>query len=278
VTLPTFLGIGVPRGGTTWLHELLAAHPDVYMPSRRKELNFFNFNYSRGVPWYQKFFPNDAAAGAYKAIGEISPWYFYADECPSRISGLGIEKLILMLRNPTDRTWSYYARAIRDGDFRGSFEEFLEHPRWQALEQGRYARYLQGFLEHFRSDQILVLISECAFGDLSGTKRRLGEFLGVAPDGFGSGAGVVPVNASYVPRAPRAYALAFRVARHLRRRLDLDWLVNTGKRMGIKRALGGDGRKLPPMSEQTRRHLASTFAPGIDELQRMLQASLAVWR
>ena len=26
--LPTFLGIGVPRAGTTWLYELLASHPN----------------------------------------------------------------------------------------------------------------------------------------------------------------------------------------------------------------------------------------------------------
>ena len=32
MTLPTFVGIGVARGGTTWLHTLLSGHPDVYMP------------------------------------------------------------------------------------------------------------------------------------------------------------------------------------------------------------------------------------------------------
>ena len=40
MTLPTFLGIGVQRGGSTWLHTLLAGHPDVYMPTRRKEIRF----------------------------------------------------------------------------------------------------------------------------------------------------------------------------------------------------------------------------------------------
>ena len=42
MTLPTFLGIGVPRGGTTWLHKLLISHPVVYMPTRRKEIRFFD--------------------------------------------------------------------------------------------------------------------------------------------------------------------------------------------------------------------------------------------
>ena len=31
--LPTFVGIGVPRAGTTWLHEILDAHPEVAVPT-----------------------------------------------------------------------------------------------------------------------------------------------------------------------------------------------------------------------------------------------------
>ena len=42
MTLPTFLGIGVPRAGTTWLHTLLSGHPDAYLPTRRKEVRFFD--------------------------------------------------------------------------------------------------------------------------------------------------------------------------------------------------------------------------------------------
>jgi hypothetical protein len=38
MTIPNFLGIGVPKAGTTWLYELLKAHPEVYVPSYRKEL------------------------------------------------------------------------------------------------------------------------------------------------------------------------------------------------------------------------------------------------
>jgi len=42
MTLPTFLGIGVLRGGTTWLHELLASHPNIFVPTRRKEIFYFD--------------------------------------------------------------------------------------------------------------------------------------------------------------------------------------------------------------------------------------------
>ena len=56
MTLPTFLGIGVQRAGTTWLHTLLNSHPDVYMPTHRKEIRFFDRYYERGLSWYEEFF------------------------------------------------------------------------------------------------------------------------------------------------------------------------------------------------------------------------------
>ena len=59
--LPNFLGIGVPRGGTTWLHELLSSHSEVYMPTQRKEIHYFDRFYDRGSSWYEDFFPSDEA-------------------------------------------------------------------------------------------------------------------------------------------------------------------------------------------------------------------------
>ncbi len=39
--LPHFLGIGAPRAGTTWVYEVLARHPDVFMPPV-KEVHYFD--------------------------------------------------------------------------------------------------------------------------------------------------------------------------------------------------------------------------------------------
>ena len=53
--LPTFIGIGVQRGGTTWLHTLLGSHPSVYMPTLRKEIRFFDLYYTQGLGWLKLF-------------------------------------------------------------------------------------------------------------------------------------------------------------------------------------------------------------------------------
>ncbi|MEN0019911.1 MAG: hypothetical protein AAF747_03400 [Planctomycetota bacterium] len=40
--MPNFVGIGVPKGGTTWLYDLIDRHPDGYVSQRRKELHYFD--------------------------------------------------------------------------------------------------------------------------------------------------------------------------------------------------------------------------------------------
>src|SRR6188474_1187691 len=80
--LPTFIGIGAQRAGTTWAYNCLAQHPDVYM-SGKKELHFFYAHYSRGLAWYASQF---AAAGDAVARGEISPDYMYNREALANIA------------------------------------------------------------------------------------------------------------------------------------------------------------------------------------------------
>jgi hypothetical protein len=276
MTLPNFLGIGVPRAGTTWLHELLQSHPAVYVPRRRKEVSFFDLHYDRGVGWYEKFFPSERQAGRYRAIGEITPYYCYCPECPARIAGLGIRRLVLMLRNPVERAWSYYGQKVRNGMFRGTFEDFLDHSKWPVVSQGQYSRFLQRYFEHFERREVLVLIFEHAMADIHGTKHVLAEFLGVNEDGFTLADAQQAVNPSYMPRAPRLYGLAFRVSK-LCRQYDLDWVVNTTKRLGIRELFGAVG-KIPPIQPATREQLQDLFRPEILELEKLLATSLDVWR
>jgi len=42
--LPSFLGIGAQKAGTTWLHSMLSAHDELWLP-HRKELHYFDHKY-----------------------------------------------------------------------------------------------------------------------------------------------------------------------------------------------------------------------------------------
>jgi hypothetical protein len=276
VSSPTFLGIGVPRAGTTWLRALLSEHPAVFVPTRRQEICFFDLYFDRGLGWYQKFFPSASEAARYRAIGEITPFYLYGPDCPERIARQGVEKLVLVLRNPVERAWSYYAHMMHNGAFRGSFDEFLAEPRFAAIEHGYYAKYLRRYLKYFGMEQILVLLFEDAVRDTLGTKERIAGFLGIDPNGFPTASGSRAVNSSFLPRARRIYSVAFGVSRVLRR-WDLDFVVNAAKRLGIKEMFGTGGT-LPPMSQELATRLREGYRADISDLEQLLGISLARWQ
>ena len=62
MSLPTFLGLGAMKSGTSWLHTQLEAHPEVYVPYQRKEIHYFDKFNEHGVEWYQQFFPSSEEA------------------------------------------------------------------------------------------------------------------------------------------------------------------------------------------------------------------------
>ena len=128
MALPDFIGIGASKCGTTWLHELLSQHPDVYMPTKRKEIDYFNFdeNFEQGIEWYESFFPDAESAKQYKTIGEFTPRYLdNSGKCAQRIASMpSVEKLIIMVRNPIDRAYSQYCHSVKAGHGRKSLKIF----------------------------------------------------------------------------------------------------------------------------------------------------------
>lgn len=272
--LPNFLGIGFPRSGTTWLHELLSEHPDVYLPTQRKEIHFFDKHYAKGLEWYEKFFPSEEEAAAYSVVGEISPEYIFEPEYLDQISAMGsVKRFVLMLRNPVDRAYSHYGMLVRNQRYSKSFEVFLEESS-RAKYRGYYSEHLKEFYKRFDRDTLLVLITEQAVKDVAGTKRALADFLEIPFESFPESAGMARVNSGYVPRAPRLYAVVTNIGRKLRK---WDWLIDLVKKLGVKRMFMTN-KSLPPMQRETRRYLEDLYADEIDTLEAMISRNLDVWR
>lgn len=275
---PTFLGIGVPRAGTTWLHELLASHSDVSMPQGRKELHYFDQNFERGPDWYRGWF----APGPAVAVGEITPHYMYDAACIERVRVAGITRFIVVLREPVARALSHHRlRGLVDGSA-ADFEEFLaQHP--EAVEWGKYATYLYPWINEFGRDSLCVLRFEHAVTDVAGTQRTLSAFLGIDQACFGT-ANSSAVNASLDLRYPRVFALAKRAARRARRG-DARWAPRLARRLGADRILraaapvGPASRKTGAVSNPDAvRRLRELYAPELDELERLLDWDLSEWR
>ena len=276
MTLPNFLGIGAPRAGTTWLNTLLPSHPDVFTPTLRDEIRYFDRYYDRGVDWYKSLFPPPEQAKRYRAIGEISPQYLACEECPERIHILIPDcKMIVLMRHPVNRAYSQYGLYVQRRHYRGSFEEFVaEKPG--SLKRGFYGRFIKRYLKFFDRDQFLALIFEDAVSDVTGTKNKLAKFLEISVEKFPSQAGSKKVNPSTIPTHQFLYGAVAKTGRQFRR-WSLEPIVDFVMRTSLQRYLG-KGDSLPPIDENFKSELSQLFLDDFDEIERYLQIDISRWR
>ena len=137
-----FIVIGASRSGTTWLHDNIIYHPEVYLPKKVNEPTFFTKFYDLGFEYYKNLF--DTVKNE-KAIGEITPDYLYSVNAAKRIKKhFPNVKLIVILRNPWERLYSMYW-MLRGQKLNGfdkiSFKESYQNNQ-EFLEKGKYIKHI----------------------------------------------------------------------------------------------------------------------------------------
>jgi hypothetical protein len=246
------------------------------MPTRRKEIRFFDRHYEEGTDWYEAFFRPPDRAQRYRAIGEISPQYFYCEECPERIAATVPDaRLVVMLRHPVDRAYSNYGFTVQRGNYRGTFQQFLAG-RPTSLQWGFYSRYAKRFLRYYDRARILPLVFEDTFSQPDQTRERVARFLDVSADSFPVDGFDRKVNRSTVPRFQTLSGLTVKTGRRLRRR-HLEPVVDLARKFGIQRLIARGG-PLPKIDPQLRAELSQQFTAEFDELEECLDVDLSSWR
>jgi hypothetical protein len=275
--LPNFLGLGAPRCGTTWLHKFLATHPDVLM-STRKEMNFFNSNYERGLEWYSQSFCLPSNDCKPKAVGEITPIYLYGDECRERIRASDfVDRYIVCLRNPVDRFLSSFQKNSAVWNLDLSISEFMEQ-RSDVVQQGFYAKALKPWFDMFDRERFLLLRFDEMVTEISRTKHQLGSFLGIDPERFPPDAGRAPVNYTYRRRFPRLYSVGLRTKRRIRD-AGFSWVIDLGTALGLRKLR--DHFKPPPrsteFSREVRKELQAMYMDDLKELEELTGFRVDTW-
>lgn len=176
--LPNFIVIGASRSGTQWIHDNLNLHPDIYLPTERQELHFFSKYYDEGIEYYSHFFDNQ---NNQKAIGEVTPDYIFSNAAAQRIKEhIPNVKLILSVRNPTDRLYSMY--WILKGKFQENknltFEQKIEKDP-HLINQGFYVDYLEYYIDLFGKENILILQFDQIKSDSNNFLKSIYTFLDV---------------------------------------------------------------------------------------------------
>jgi hypothetical protein len=176
--LPNFLHIGPSKSGSTWLHEVLILHPEIYL-SQAKDLYFFSRYYDRGPGWYRSQFRD--VQKEHKIIGEFSPDYLACAEAAERIRdclGPGI-RLMVTLREPASRAFSSYLYLQKHGLAAPTFRQTaLSRP--DLLDHGRYATNLRRYLSYFDRRSLLLSLFDDLEADPQAFLDGVTTWLGVA--------------------------------------------------------------------------------------------------
>lgn len=194
---PKFMVIGGEKCGTTSLYHYINGHPQ-FLPSIEKELDFFDLEFGRGIDWYLAHFPPVPRDDLF-LTGEVSANYIYHLHAPQRVWEIFPEiKLIVLLRNPVDRTVSRYHMLLKNGASQKSFEKTVtaeinklqksivgnEIP-WEILNRCRhignslYLYHLQRWLNLFPKEQVLIIPSEDLYQNPAATLKNIFTFLDV---------------------------------------------------------------------------------------------------
>ncbi|UJA20995.1 sulfotransferase [Thermoleophilia bacterium SCSIO 60948] len=182
--LPNMVIIGVQKCGTTALHSYLARHPEISM-SKPKELDFFisgeGGRWEQGLDWYrERFDPSTPVRG------ESSPNYTADPKFPGVAERMARTipdaKLIFMVRDPIDRVRSNYVHTYSNRVESRPIEQAVLDPASEYLARSRYHHQLSIYLEHFPSEQILVLEQDELSHNNRETLPRVFRFLGVRDD------------------------------------------------------------------------------------------------
>ena len=273
---PTFLGIGVMRGGTTWLHQMLKTHPDIYVPKIRKELHFFDRHYQKGNDWYRKHFDKKG----YKQYGEITPAYISTKEAPERIDKtLKNPKFILILRNPVKRAYSQYKKHLRHNESEETFREYLERTS-SVIEKGKYYTHLQNWLKYFDRDQFKIFIFEEMMNDKKKSLKEIADFLDVPSDRFDYSKAKQKTNKSFIPRNKKLFS-SIRNAYHS---LSKTWFNPILKFLRILKFhrlflhIMDSKREIPKVKPEDKNWLYKKYEKEIDNLEELLGRDLYIWR
>jgi hypothetical protein len=198
--LPQFIIIGVQKGGTSTLFDLLTKHPEV-KTSVFKEVHYYDFAYRKGIQWYKSYFPFFKKGFIY---GEASPYYVFHPHVPKRIYDDNKDmKLILLLRDPISRAYSHYQMEKRKGrETLATFEEAINrevertqdalkaisqketdydfnHHVFTYLSRGCYDEQIDNWLKYFKREQLLVIKSEDFFSNPVESLTKVHQFLGI---------------------------------------------------------------------------------------------------
>ncbi len=298
--MPDFFIVGAARSGTTSLDLYLSQHPEIYI-THRKETHFFagdalpprftgpgderlNALLIRDAEQYARLFADTHGA---KIAGEASAFYLCYPEAALCIKqAVPDAKILIILREPVERTYSAYMMLVRDGRETASLEEGLQRekerkekdfePMWWYTELSLYYRQVKHYLDVFGWQQVKVLLYEEFYAQPEQALRDIFAFLGVRQDISIDTS--VHYNISGSPKSRRLYNVLDRFMFNpgpLEKRLKE--FVPLNLRMAWASKLIGMSIERVGLDAGLRALLKTCFARDVEQLADLLKRDLSCW-
>jgi hypothetical protein len=188
--------IGAQRSGTTYLHSLLDAHPQITMarPARPEPKVFCDPRAAaKGLDWYRDTYFRHATDE--QLLGDKSTSYLEDPEAPARARDmLGDANVLAVLRDPVQRAVSNWRFSTENGLETRPLETALrenltQEAAWDPtvtsvspfayVERGRYIDYLGPWLDTFPDTMHVLFLQELV--DDPTTIKKLWQTLSVGP-------------------------------------------------------------------------------------------------
>lgn len=292
--LPTFIGIGAPKAGTTWLASALGQHPEICM-GNLKEPDYFSFHFERdSEDQYEALFETTAST---KAVGEFSTGYLIHRDAPRRIAQrLPDVQLLVVVRNPIQQIyslfWHYQRQNFHTGDPEHanlSLEDALQKFPDHLTKPAHYAYHLQRWLQHFPRESLHCTVYDDIKADPDQALADIYRFLRVDPDytaphrqdsGSGVRQGTAPRSARAARIGAAAYANLNRLAyKPLKRIIGVERAATLKDALRVRLIMERlfRTRGYPAMNPDTRAALLDQFKEPNQQLAELIGRDLSHW-
>lgn len=182
---PRAIIIGVRKGGTRALIDMLALHPKI--SAARPEVHYFDNedNFDKGVQWYIDQMPPTKPD---HITIEKSPSYFVTPHVPERMSMVSRNlKLVLIVRDPVTRLISDYAQLFAKDKRKYKLEEKVFNATghvniaWVPVVCSMYDVHITRWLSYFKRELIHVVDGDKFIKHPFSELSKLETYLGLEP-------------------------------------------------------------------------------------------------
>lgn len=274
--LPNFIYGGPPKAGSSWIYNLLDAHPQVFVPEG-KYLQFFTDFYERGLDWYAK--PFAKATAQHIARCDLTTDYLFVPEAAERLAKhIPDARIFFSLRDPVERDWSAYQHLLRTGQIFGSIEQEADRAHRLLSTCSAYSDAIERSWRLFGKENTHILWFDDIRSEPQAVADSLFDFLGVARREISASEGAAK-NVARAARSGRLNGLLKNGAVALRA-AGLSKVIGKIKDNPMVDRLLFSADRVPKLKEapDALAFLSDRHASELNRLETLLGRDLSRWR